>query len=337
MKYIRLFLTLIKRLLKRPSFLILLFIIPICSILITNLEQSPKSKTSVGIIMDSNTKEKIFEKINSTSNVVSFIEYKEKEELISDVAKGSIDSGFVLADNIIEEVLSGNYEETIFTYVSTQSVLANVSKEHIASAIFEIYSNQKYENYINKYFKDENAKEYAKKTYKEYLTNSSTFNIEFIGTANKGLVEESKTSNILDIKSFLALFIFISGLNALIFDKEDRESKRFIIFCENWKVTILNLLSQLLLIGTFVYISLIFTNSISNPILELVKLIGYIIITTIYCFILGQILKTKESVAITIPIISLICLITCPVFIDLSKYLPIIDIINKCFPITYYI
>lgn len=336
MKYIRLFLTLIKRLIKRPSFLVLLLIIPISSILITNLEQTPKSKTSVGIILDENTKEEIFEKLNNKSEIVNFVEYKEEEKLLEDVAKNYIDSGFILTNNILENVISGKYEETIISYVSTSSVLANISKEHIASTIFETYSNEKYEKYINKYFDNKEAKNYAKETYIKYLSNSSTFDIEFIGTANETFSEEA-TSNIINIKNFLALLVFISGLNALIFDKEDKEAKRFITFCEDWKITIFNLLSQLLLIGLFIYISLFFTNSITNPLLELIKLVSYIILTTLYCFVLGKILKTKESVAITIPIISLICLITCPIFIDLSKYLPIIDIINKCFPITYYI
>ena len=63
----------------------------------------------------------------------------------------------------------------------------------------------------------------------------------------------------------------------------------------------------------------------------------YQCIIVLYCCILGIILKRQETIAAAIPILSLGSLVCAPVFIRLAAYVPVFVVLEKLFPVTYYL
>lgn len=334
-KYKRLFLTLFKRLFQKIAFIILLILIPIISVSISVTENIQQDGTSVGIFFEDDFGEKILDDLNKKTSLINFVEYSNKEQLINDVKSEKIDTGFVVEKGIEEKLFSGKYLDTINVYASSVSALKNIAKEHISSTIFQYFSEIKYENYVKKNFKEEEI-QFAIDAYKEHLTDSSTFTFTYDGELNDNKGTELQV-NKLNIKAILALLIFIGGLNALLISIEDKEEKRFITFCENWKVISANIMLQVSMLSIVSFVSLLLTNNIQNIGAEILKLLLYIVIVFVYCFILSFLFKTKESVSMLIPIIILLSVICCPIFIDLSKYFGIFDILGKLFPLYYYL
>lgn len=56
-----------------------------------------------------------------------------------------------------------------------------------------------------------------------------------------------------------------------------------------------------------------------------------------YCLVLRLFLRRRETVAAAIPLLTLGCLVCAPVFIRLAAYVPVFAVLEKFFPVTYYL
>ena len=70
---------------------------------------------------------------------------------------------------------------------------------------------------------------------------------------------------------------------------------------------------------------------------QIMRLLLYQCVVVGYCGILGCVLRRQETIAAAIPILSLGSLLCAPVFIRLAVYFPIFAVLEKLFPVTYYL
>ncbi|MDE7276048.1 MAG: hypothetical protein K2N98_04225, partial [Lachnospiraceae bacterium] len=56
-----------------------------------------------------------------------------------------------------------------------------------------------------------------------------------------------------------------------------------------------------------------------------------------YCSIIRVVLKKQEMIAAAIPLLTLLSVVCCPVWIRLALYLPFFRVLEKLFPATYYL
>lgn len=66
-------------------------------------------------------------------------------------------------------------------------------------------------------------------------------------------------------------------------------------------------------------------------------LLFYQFLIVIYCSIIRVVLKKQEAVAAAIPLLTLASIVCCPVWIRLAVYLPFFRVLEKFFPVTYYL
>ena len=327
----------IKRLIQKPMFLILLFLIPILSFVISHIENTSNNQSLIGIYFEDDYNEKVLNTITNSSSVITFVKYDNKEQLMLDVQKEILDCAFSFDENIEENILKGKWRSRVDVYTSRNTQLDSIAKEIIASAMFETYSTKTYEKYVENEI-GEFAIEFANNSYNDRLNDNSTFSIIYNGETNETNFENENNNTIkINLKGILALLIFIGGLNALLINVDDIETKRFVKFCSNTKLTICNLLSQLSLLSLSVFITLCFIEPINSIWNNFISLFIYMLLVLGYCFAISLVLKTKESVSISIPIFAFLCLICTPIVIDLSTYINAFKIIAKLFPPTYYL
>lgn len=70
---------------------------------------------------------------------------------------------------------------------------------------------------------------------------------------------------------------------------------------------------------------------------EIAHFMIYQCIIVLYCSILRVILRRQETIAAAIPILTLGSLVCAPVFIRLAMYIPLFGVLEKLFPVTYYL
>ena len=70
---------------------------------------------------------------------------------------------------------------------------------------------------------------------------------------------------------------------------------------------------------------------------QIMDLVVYQCIIMAYCVILKLLLRRQETIAAAIPILTLGSMVCAPVFVRLGTYMPVFTVLEKLFPVTYYL
>lgn len=312
--------------------------------------------------------------LHEQEGILSFQVYENKEMLMQAVERGEIDCGFILPQDLQDRISEETWQDSIILYADSASVVTQIAKERIAAAVFTRYSEESYVNYI-KDIPDfsvpqisESEREeiiaFAKNAYETHLSDGSTFGLVYNGDSyiskyksdssysdnypigndvNDSVSINDKQPNmktIFNIRGILAVCIFLSGMCGLLIDWKDRQEKRFLRIVPDYITTMANIWIPAIYTSLVSFAVLICTNQITGLgglAGEAFRLLIYQFLIVVYCSILRLALRKQETIAAAIPILTLGCIICCPVWIRLAVYIPVFRILEKLFPATYYL
>lgn len=212
---------------------------------------------------------------------------------------------------------------------------------------------------------DENIRnftEYAWRAYESHLADDSTFGFRYMGSDLKGQYT-SDTDVISDtavfpVKGVFAVIIFIGGMCGMLEYDTDRREKRFVRMAPNiltyivdiWMPTVFISMAALLCLwvseglfpggstaGTGRLSGLLSVWSAGMWMRQAGRLLLYQGTVVIYCSLLGVVLRRREAIASAIPVLSVGSLVCAPVFVRLGSYVPVFAVLEKFFPVTYYL
>lgn len=138
-------------------------------------------------------------------------------------------------------------------------------------------------------------------------------------------------------RGILAVCIFLSGLCGLLTDWKDREEKRFVRLAPNWMTTVVNVWIPTVFTSLMTVVTLYLTGQAGAFGKELIDLLCYQFLIAAYCCIIRVVVKKQEAITALIPILTLASMVCAPVWIRLSVYLPVFRLLEKLFPVTYYL
>ena len=273
------------------------------------------------------------------------------------VLTGEADCGFVISADIEERVMTGDWQKSVTVYETADSSIAGMAEERIAGVIFRLYSEQRYGEYMERY--SDGAAEYAGEAYEKHLTDGSTFGFRYLyydeDAPRAGENGVSAGQETFPLKGVLAIVIFIGGMCGLLEYDTDIREKRFLrlaprsLTCivDIWLPTVFLSLAALICmwlsdvvraaVGQAGGGAAIGVWSAGMWLAEAGRLIVYQGIVVLYCLVLRMLLRRRETIAAAIPLFSLASLVCAPVFVRLGAYVPVFAVLERLFPVTYYL
>ena len=370
-KYLIWFSLLIKRMIKIPAFVFMLIGLFILAIAVSKLEQGEHTESAVGVMIEPDTgqdlskpdeewNQSFISLLYEQKGILSFQVYDNKEMLMQAVERGEIDCGFVIPQDLRDRINDGTWQDTIILYTGSASVVTQIAKERIASAVFTMYSEESYVNYIGDIpefaalpmSEREEIITFAKNAYESHLLDGSTFSLIYNGSNygenwSEGLndsgnpkSEQQAAAAAFPLRGVLAVCIFLSGMCGLLIDWKDRQEKRFLRIAPDFVITMVNIWVPTIYTTGVSLAVLLCTHQLSGPggiVREVFRLLVYQLLIVVYCSIIRLVLRKQEAIAAAIPIFTLGCVICCPVWIRLSVYIPVFSVLEKLFPATYYL
>jgi hypothetical protein len=350
---------LMKRLLKQPMFVALLLLIPIIGCGISLLEQEGSGGAVAAVyVADGEWSGQIRNSLkalsseNSGGGVIQYRFYDSDMEIERAVLTYEVDCGFVIGDDIAERVQNDDWRECIRVYTTESSSITGMAKERIAGVIFRLYSEDYYQKYMRQMGEDatfsaedsisaemdaDKIAEFAQQAYETHLVDGSTFSFTYDDQDSQYSVG-GNDSSVFPVKGVFAVLIFISGMCGMLEYERDKREQRFNRLAPNWMTYIVNIWVTSFLASVAVYLCLWLTGDLQNTWLhQAAALLVYQWIIVLYCCILRVVLHRQETIAVAIPIFALCSMICTPVFVKLSLYVPIFKVLEKMFPVTYYL
>lgn len=200
----------------------------------------------------------------------------------------------------------------------------------------------------------------ADELYETYLYNGSTFQFTYEKYESEGSKETEEEDAATAggkgtegdstaaaggkmLRGILALLMFVCGLCGTLDVLEDEKSKRtarlqgafaFKVFTIYLPILFMSILLLLCLKTADTWKGVHIWQGAGT---ELFRLFIYQMILVVYCLLLKMICKTEERLAAVIPVLLLMTVVVCPVFVDTAQFVPAFRILEKVFPVTYYI
>ena len=354
-----------KRLLKQPAFLVLLLAIPLLGYGGNRIEQEENGTVLVAVCIEDGTwqerltdllmtenevvkESKEDEKRQNTTEILQIVLYETPQQVEHTVLRGKADCGFVIPAQIEEAVLTGNWNGVVDCYETQASSFGAIAREKIAGALFQLYAEEKYTDYIEETV-GKDAVDFAQAAYETHRLDGSTFSFRYErtgkvenenGNEKAGAGERETeikgrtgtgngTGTVFPLRGILATLIFLSALCGMLEYEKDKKEKRFVRLVPGY----VNFVAD-------VWIPTVFTSGMAVLCLgigEIGRLLVFQFILILYCSIIRMVLRRREMVAVAIPILITGSLVCSPVFIRLASYVSLFAILEKLFPTTYYL
>ncbi len=339
---------LLKRQMKKVSIYIILVIMATVSFLLKYVADNFSVSIEIGIVnADSGEMAKAIEQeMRYKESIIGFRMFEDKEELLQAVRSGEVMGGYIFNAGFSEKLLSGDIIEAVEVLATPTNIIAKITNEVVFSIImkelsYETLVSDTVDTSLFEKFTLDEIREELRQYYELNLSNGSTFSIKY----NKESDElQDKVVNIDTydyispiIVGILGLLIFVAGLCGTISYYDDRDTGALCLLKENNKqlISVIQIAIPVI-ISSVISWGLLYGLSLEADGIYLArKLLVYSFIVILYCFALKTVVKNKHTYIGLIPIFILLCLIFCPIFINISSLVPNTVYISKLLPVYY--
>lgn len=145
-----------------------------------------------------------------------------------------------------------------------------------------------------------------------------------------------KTGNV-PVRGIMALMIYICGLCGTLEVLEDEAAGRTVRFRYRKTFQTLTVCVPMFVMSFAALIVFAVSGNVDNVGTEFLKLLWYQVIMVCYSYLLKRIFKREERFLSAMPVLVLSAAVICPVFWDLSLFLPVFKILEKVYPLSYYL
>lgn len=166
------------------------------------------------------------------------------------------------------------------------------------------------------------------------------FKFEYADGSDNSLLNDTYNNYyMLPVRGILAVLILMSGLAGVLMLNRDDEKGVWGMIRRNRRSSFdfFYIFSSQFLVAVCSLAAIMCTGLAVNFVWELFILLIYSLLVTSFCNILRMIIKNQYTFCSVIPVLILLSLLVCPVFIDLGNISGIIGVIRKLLPVSYYL
>lgn len=358
-----------KRMWRTPGYPVIFLLVPAVLVLLSCMTEQETAQVRAAVYLETSDGkngeetgsrqegtafiEKVAERLSEREGAVLFVFCDSEEEVRVQVASGKAQCGYVLSDNLMERLTEGRYTRSIKSYKSPSSSQHTICDEVLFAEIFSVYEEETFGEQVSDFFLTaiengedgmermarEEMEEKADGLFEKYLYNGSTFQFTYENypIRDEGIIEAKEKSGVIPVRGIMAFMIYICGLCGTLEALEDEAAGRTLRLKYRRMFQILTICIPPIAMGFVALIIFAAEGSLGSIGNELFKLLLYQIFIIFYGCILKQIWRKEEQFLAAMPVLILSAAVVCPVFIDLSTFLPVFKVLEKFYPLSYYL
>lgn len=331
-----------KRQMKRPVFVLLLVLLPILVYGARHLEQEDESGIAIGLYgEDDGIGREIIEKLVSGQTMFTFYQCDSREALEADVAARRAECGYVFFEGLDEKLASGSFKRSIGVYSAPSTVVASLSTEVVFAALMEVYGRDLLEGYMTSselFAGVDGAWQETEALYDKYYQNGSTFSFRY-ETMDQKPMDQKSVKAAFPTRGIAAVYIFVIGLFSAVTLCADEKNGLFIPVAypvRSW-CKLASMLAPVALASVSALCGLWLSGAVRDAWYELGVLAAYGMSVAAFGYLLKCVIKNPVMLCSMIPFFILGSLVLCPVFLDVSRWVPEAGALGRLFLPYYYL
>lgn len=333
-----------KRLYKKPTFLVLLLLIPALVLGYGTVAQQDSGVVRIALAThdrESALAQNAMDKL-ADSKVIFFYRCDTPQQAQKMVNTGQADAAWIFMDDleyrVAEFIRRPLYKNAFVQIIERQnSVPLTLTREMLSGVLFECYSPMFYLQYIR-----QNCPELSEVSDAELMTYYDNFSLNgklfsftmMDGTDAEQLIEEANYLTF-PVRGMLALVVMLCGLAGAMYDMKDRRlgtfgwvsaRRRPLVRFASIAVCVANVAMAMLIALSLFGVTVHWSR-------ELLLLLLYILCVTAFSLLAGRICGNEKLLGMCMPVMVVVMLAICPVLLDSGRFYRL----ALLFPPTYYV
>ncbi len=339
-----------KRLMKKPSFVIILVLLPAILILYRFIIRQDNGTLRACIYVPEAADEyarTVAKGLTESDYAASFYIVKTEDELYSDVIAGRAEVGYVFPKDLGQRIMKKNWSGAVTMVVSDTSQFAEFVNEFVTVEMFTQMTEDVLVDYLMNRsgldFSEEALRGNIRETLKKQDERSAVIALHYrdFYTNEEIEADEVLEENYLTkpIRGTVALFVMLAGFAGLVFWFQDNAEGRFKVMSYE-KRPVINygsLFLPTLLAGTVGIVCILISGLSRNVFAEIGLMLLYCIFITGVCEMLRMLVPSVNAICAVIPIVAIASYLCCPIILDLKKTVPVVVYLRKILPPDYYL
>lgn len=338
-----------KRLLKKPSFVLILLMLPAVLLIYRAVITEDDGKLHVALYFEERDElaERFLGEVkNQMSEIFLFYECEEEEDLYSDVAAGRAECGYVFPAGMAETILTDEWLGMITAVTSERTVYGGIVNEIVYDRLSRTFSYEVTLDYLVRRSGLDITREEAGSRLRELFAKSmegpSFVQYVTVDSAGRAVDDEvRKAESVLTkpIRGTVAIFVLLTGMAGLVFWFQDDAEGRYRVMAREKRplISFASILMPTALAGIAGLLCLGISGLWSGAAREILPMACYVLFVTAFCNILRFLIPSVHAVCATIPILVLISYLCCPIIIDIEILVPAIRFVRAALLPQYYL
>lgn len=333
------FLMLSKRLYKKPTFLVLIVLIPVLLFGYMAISGGESSVMTIGMVCrqkDSVTDE-IFQKLLNEQKIMSFQVYDDEQEAQALVESGKLDAVWIFPENMEEKIKAfakkPSTSNGMITVLERESNVATaLTHEKLSGAIYPYLAQQIYVDFMR-----DLAPELSHLSDEDLLAyyHGTDLTVDLFKFAGSDAQKEEASYLLSPIRGLLGVLILLCSLATALYYIQDEKKGTFAWVSQQWRFLpeLGCHLASSLHVSTVCLVCLVISGLAGNIWVELAVLLLYSLCCSAFAMAMRQLFGSLRTLGTMLPLILVVSMVVCPVFFDLGSFRKI----QYVFPPTYYI
>ena len=326
----------LKRLFKKPGFLVSLALMPIAALLVSALSKAPAAPMTISVCCPEKT-EWVFDALADAGSVISFVRAETPDESESAVLSGRADAAWIFPEDLAQKLADfacGKRSEPFIRIVESSSeISARISREQMLGALYPVLSEGVYMNFTQKNFPDGDPEKML-----EVIKNSPALDslLENETLESQRSEDDGEDYIIGVLRGLMALCVLLCALCGAVFTLRDDENQSFVRFTgfKRQLPALTTVFGAAFCACAVMFLCLLLSGTLRDDVgYEALCLALCALDTGSFALLAGALLKRHGRLAASIPPLLLTALALSPVFFNLKR----ISFLQRLFPIYWYL
>ena len=332
-----------KRQLKHPFFMITLLLVPMCLFAFSQVEKQDSGKIRIGIFgEDREFVPEVLEVLAAQEGMFEFYICQSEEMLKDDVASRKAECGYVFRKGFYEKLDEQDFKRSILVYSAPSTIAARLSQEVVFASMFDVYGEYLLDRFVNEsgIFEGMDLNQVLaemKAAYQQEMDSGSTFSFRY-ETLSTEPVESTSARIAFPVRGMLAIYLMMIGLFSVVALRQDEARGLFVTLSETARIPckLASVTAPVVMAGISALVTLLVTANFDYGIMEVPRLLIYIAMIVAVSYVMKLLVKDPVVLCGLIPIFILCSMVICPVFFDITLWLPQLEPVRYlCLPYYY--
>jgi len=340
-KYAVWFRLLLKKNLKKKTIYIQSFILIVLLIFLQQIHFPDGSNTKIGVcINDNDIAEKIYDDLSEKTHTYEVVEYENRTSLEKAVASGIVECGFYFTDEFDDDFKAGKLKKIVEFLTTPMSAKAELIRENFYISFLKEYSQVILLKSEEELYGQSSMERYENilSLNEQYMLGDELFelNICYVDTDKQ---EENQSKRTFFLQGMYGMFVFLFMFLSYNRENESKVANFRAILNKNDRLIfdIQDLVSTAFLPALSGLVIILCSNETRGVGREIFATMVLLAVSTIWILIFSYLCKNEMNYLAMFLVVSIIQLIVCPIFFDVTRYFKVLLYIRYLFPLGTYL